>query len=185
MTEEVASTGLYRSARTAVDLAGYLGDMTLGLPPLLKPEEAASQALAVYENSGRTGATFSLYFGDMIGQPLYSVSLWPEFGETPSSSLVSFQLQPFIEQRLDLLRDPRCGVGLWYNADDDTIFVDVVAVLPDRKEAEDLAFRYDQIAIFDLLNLDEIATGGSGGIPVDIPLAANRLPQINQQEKHL
>ncbi len=140
--------------------------------------------LALYEESGREGATFSLRFGDLRGQPLYAVSLYPERTRRSTGNAVSNHiLQLFIADNLDLLTNPRCSVGLWYNADEDVTYRDVVAALPDRQEAIMLALQYDQIAIFDLLNLNEIETGGTGDIPADSPPAAHRLPQINQQEE--
>ena len=91
----------------------------------------------------------------------------------------SYILQVFISQNLHLLDDPRCGVGLWYNAEDDATYRDIVAILSDRQEAIALAAKYNQIAIFDLQTLTEIKTDGIGDTPAELPPAAERLPQIN------
>ncbi len=173
-------------AAKAADLTENFSENPAVLPSLLGSDEAADRMLVFYEESGREGATFSLHFGDMRGQPLYAVSLYPERARRSTGNAVSARiLQLFITDNLDLLADSRCSVGLWYNEDEDVTYRDIIAALPDRQEAMTLALRYDQIAIFDLLNLNEIETGGTGNIPSDIPPAADRLPQMNQQEEQL
>lgn len=175
---------------TAEDLASFLADPDGYI--LRNPVEAgkaADEIVALYEKSGREGATFSLRFGDMSGQPLYSVSVYPERELKLPGNIVEIDiLQLFIRVNLDLLsdpNDPRCGVGLWYNADANVTYCDVVAILPNRQEAIDLAARYDQIAIFDLHTLTEIGTGGVGNTPADMPPESQRLPKINSEEEHL
>ena len=113
----------------AEDLVSYLTDpVGLALPELSSVEEAASRTAALYEQSGRTGATFSLRFGDMRGQSLYSVSLWPEHGRRVTGDTVKLRvLQVFIMENADLLGDPRGNIGLWYNTDENVIYLDVVA----------------------------------------------------------
>ena len=147
-------------------------------------EEAASRIVALYEQSGRIGATFSLRFGDMRGQSLFSVSLWPERGRRVKGDAVKLRvLEAFIMGNLDTLDNPRGSIGLWYNADDNLTYLDVVATLPSRHEAVALAFQYDQIAIFSLEALDEIETGGTGNTPAELPPAAERLPKVDLQEE--
>lgn len=167
----------------AETLASYLADPGgFALPKLSSAEDAASQTIALYEQSGRTGATFSLRFGDMSGLPLYSVPLWPECEEKFTGTLSSRILQVFITQNLHLLDDPRCGVGLWYNTEDSVTYRDIVAIVSDRQEAIDLATRYSQIAIFDLLTLTEIEIGGAESISVELPPVDERLPNGHSQE---
>lgn len=169
----------------AENLASYLVDPAgLALPELSNVEEAASRIVALYEQSGRTGATFSLRFGDMRGQPLFSVSVWPERGRRVKGDAVKLRvLEVFIMGNLDLLNDPRGSIGLWYNADDNLTYLDIVATLPSRHEAVVLASQYDQIAIFSLEALDEIETGGTGNTPAELPPAAERLPKVDLQEE--
>lgn len=174
----------------AKNLIAFLTDPDgLRLKEPLEAEEAARRILALYEESGREGATLNLRFGNMSDQPLYSVSVYPERElKLPGSIVESDILQLFIKVNLDLLgdpNDPRCGVGLWYNADADVTYCDIVAVLPNRQEAIDLAAQYDQLAIFDLHTLTEIETGGAGNTPADMPPVSQRLPKINSEEEHL
>ncbi len=165
----------------AESLSSYLANSEgLALPELAEAEAAASQTIALYEQSGRVGATFSLRFGDMSGQPLYSVSLWPELGRKVVGDTVKPRvLQSFIMENRELLNDPRGCVGLWYNADENAAYLDITAALPNQQEAKQLAAQYNQIAIFDLKALAEIETGGTGDTPADMPTAAERWPQID------
>ncbi len=170
----------------AEDLVSFLADPNgLRLKEPLEAEKAAKQILALYERSGREGATFNLRFGDMSGRPLYSVSLWPERGTQPSDNEISVRLiQDFIEANSDVLKDlndPRCGIGLWYDASENVVYLDIVALLPDRLEAIRLAELYDQIAIFDLTALTDVETGGTGNSPADMPPVTKRLPSVNSK----
>lgn len=171
--------------RTPEDLVSLLSDPGgLATREPLDAPEAAKQILALYEASGREGATFSLRFGDMSHQPLYAVSVYPERARKSAGDTVSVHiLELFIMENSDLLDDPRCSIGLWYNADEDVTYRDIVATLPSRHEATGLALQYDQIAIFDLLSLIEIETGGSGNTPADIPPVTERLPKSSAQKE--
>ena len=165
----------------AESLSSYLANSAgLALPELTEAEKAASQTIALYEQHGRVGATFSLRFGDMNGQPLYSVSLWPERGRKVVGDTVKLRvLQVFIMENMDLLNDPRGCIGLWYNADENVTYLDIAATLPSQQEAQELAVQYDQIAIFDLKTLAEIETRGTGNTPTDMPHPTERWPQID------
>ncbi len=173
--------------RVAENLVSYLADPdNFVLPQPVEVDNAAEQILRLYEESGREGATFSLYFGNMSRKPLYSVSVWPDRGTQPSDNQMSVSvIQDFIEANSDVLKelkDPRCGIGLWYNADDNAVYLDIVALLPSRLEAVALAMQYDQIAIFDLKTLTDIETGGTGNGPLVMPPATERMPGMRFQE---
>ena len=184
MTEEVVIAGLGNFPREAADLADYLSNTSAALPPVLEPEEAAKQTLAFYEESGREGATFSLRFGDMRGQLLFAVSVYPDRSlKLPGGVLEIDTLLLFIQVNINLLSDPRCSLGLW--SSEAVTYCDVVALLPNKQEAMALAAQYDQIAIFDLYTLTEIGTGGTGNTPSDVPPDAERLPEINSEEEPL
>jgi len=170
--------------RVAKDITSYLDDPdNLVLPQPVSADDAAEQILGLYEKSERDGATFSLHFGNMQNQPLYSVSVWPERGTQPSDNEISVRLiQDFIEANSDVLKelnDPRCGIGLWCDASENVVYLDIVALLPDRMDAVRLAELYDQIAIFDLVALTDVETGGTGNSPADMPPVTKRLPSVN------
>ena len=128
----------------------------------------------------------SLRFGDMSGQPLFSVSLWPERSRKIAGNAVKLRiLHVFIAENMALLDDPRGSIGLWYNAGENLIYLDIVATLPSRQEAVSLALQYDQIAIFDLEALNEVETGGTGNTPADIPADGKRFPEMIPTRKEL
>ena len=115
----------------AKDLRAYLSNRRTGLPKPIPAEEAVTQIERLHGEKG--GATFSLYFGDVVGQELFAVSLYPERSVQVRGRFVSARrLRAFLGQNQDLLSDPRNSVGIWYNEDDDTTYLDVTATLPDR-----------------------------------------------------
>ena len=127
-------------------MASFLADPGgFTLPELMEVTEATDELLALYESSGSKGATYSLRFGDMAGQPYYSVSVWPEREIISRKVSVTYSgsVHAFIQDNLALFADPRCCVGLWYNADDKVTYLDIVAVLPERQVAVALAKQYN------------------------------------------
>lgn len=100
--------------RIAENLASFLtAPDEFILPELMEVAEAAGKLLALYESSGGEGATYSLRFGDMTGQPYYSVSLWPERGATSRRVSVAYSasVRSFIQDNLALLADKMlCGI---------------------------------------------------------------------------
>jgi hypothetical protein len=160
----------------AKDLRTYLSNRRTRLPRPISVEKAVAQIERLHRESG--GATFSLYFKDVVGQELFAVSLYPERSVQVRGRFVpARRLQAFLMQNQDLLRDPRNTVGTWYNEDDDTTYLDVTATLPDREQAITLGRQYNQIAVYDLLHEEEIATGGTGEPLPEAPPDTHRLPQ--------
>jgi hypothetical protein len=160
----------------ARDLRTYLSNRRTRLPKPVPVEEAVAQVEQLHEAHG--GATFSLYFGNVLGQELYAVSLYPERSVQVRGRFVpARRLQAFLTLNQDLLHDPRNAIGTWYNEDDNTTYLDVSAMLPDREQAISLARQYNQIAIYDLLQEEEIETGGTGEPLLEAPPELQRLPQ--------
>lgn len=157
-------------------------DADTRLPKLTEVEQAADQILLLLEK--HDGVTFSLYFGDMSRQELYAVSLYPERGKRASGRKISLNiLRQFIRDNLDLLIKPENNIGLWYSSGRDKLHRDISAALPSRQEAINLAQQYNQIAIFDLANAEEILTGGSGKLMPDWPPEGERLPSLKRREE--
>ncbi len=130
----------------ADNLTAYLSDATLALPPALEVELLTRQVaswLATHE-----GATFNLFFGNMAGQALYAVSLYPERSVVfPGRAVPEDLLRRFIQDNQDLLADPRNSIGIWYSAALDAVYLDVSATLPDRAEAVSLGEWYNQTRV--------------------------------------
>src|SRR5438132_31108 len=90
----------------ARDLPEYLSNSTTRLPRRLSLRQIAQQVRDAHARSG--GASVHPYFGDLEGQALFAVSLYPERtirinGREISSELVA----AFCRQNADLLQDPR------------------------------------------------------------------------------
>jgi hypothetical protein len=108
---------------------------------------------------------------------VYAVSLYPERTRRVKGRTVDAErLRAFIADNLDLLRDPRNSVGLWYSEEEAQTYVDVSATLPDKATAVTMGQAYNQIAIFDLKRMELIDVGGDGSPLADLPLATQRLP---------
>ncbi|HYN88412.1 MAG TPA: hypothetical protein VER55_07770 [Ardenticatenaceae bacterium] len=146
------------------------------LPPRADVEEAIRQVEVLHQ--ANDGSTFNLYFGDLAGQSLYAVSLYPDRGIVlEGKSIPQSLLRSFVLSNQDLLRDPRLSVGTFFDSESNTTYLDVSATLADRQQAIELGQRYNQISIFDLGTFEEIPTGGTGTTIPNLPPAAERLPQ--------
>lgn len=153
----------------------------MALPPTLAVNSLARQVaswLMFHE-----GATFDLFFGNMAGQNLYAVSLYPERSVViPGGTIPEGLLQKFIEDNQDLLSDPRNSIGLWYSDTLQAIYLDVSVTLPDKAEAVMLGERYNQEAIYDLGRDEVLDTGGTGEWRVGWSNEADRLPPLQPQK---
>ena len=142
---------------------------------MIPVDEASRQISALHRTHG--GSTFNVYFGDLSGEPLYAVSVYPERSRILSQEELDPEIvQHFIVDNLDLLEDPRNNVGTWLNRDDGDTYLDVASALPSREQAVGLARRYNQIGIFDLRVSELLEIGGTGGPPSDLPPLEQRLP---------
>ncbi len=104
--------------RTATDLPDYLSDPDATLPEPFALDAMAAHIVRLHHQNG--GATFSLYFGDLSGQPLFAVSVFPEASAIESGPFISpFSVHGFIQENHHLLLDPRNNVGTWYNNTED------------------------------------------------------------------
>ncbi|HEY7064238.1 MAG TPA: hypothetical protein VII06_22350 [Chloroflexota bacterium] len=149
------------------------------LPPALDLDAVAAQAAALHRANG--GATVNLCYGDLAGQDLYVVVVYPELSETvPGPDLDAARIRQFIADHLALLSDPRNNVGTWVDDDGNSV-LDVSSALPDRAQAIALAQQYNQMGVFDLAQMETIDTGGTGAVPAGLPPVEQRLPPIPAQ----
>ncbi len=102
-----------RIPRMARSLNEYLTPgATKRLPEMQAPSDIAQKALRFHQEHG--GSTFNLFFGNLAGQSLYAVSVYPERSRRiPGRLLTDDALMLFIKGNMDLLSDPRCSVGTW------------------------------------------------------------------------
>jgi hypothetical protein len=163
--------------QAANSLTDYLLDVTKALPVSLRADVASEQIVTLHEEHG--GATFNLHFGNLSGQKLFAVSLYPKRGLRIAGDRLSSRLiEAFIKRNTDLLDDPRCAVGTWFDEESGYTYLDITATLPDKKLALELGRQYNQIAIFDLERSEIIDTGGDGSVIEDMLTETERLPPL-------
>jgi len=166
----------------ANNLTAYLNDPNAALPSPLAVEALAQQVTSWL--TAHEGATFNLFFGNMAGQSLYAVSLYPERSVVlPGRDVPEDLLRKFIEDNQDLLADPRNSIGLWYSDTLHAIYLDVSATLPDRAEAVSLGEWYNQEAIYGLGQDEVLDTGGTGEWHEGWSSELERLPPLQRQQK--
>ena len=119
------------------------------------------QILKLTQDNG--GATWNFTNGSLVGTEAYSVSTHLDRTKTlPANELTAETLSAYISDNHDLLNDSNNSLGTWN--DNGTLYLDVVTTLEDREQAIALGKKHNQKAIFDLKNLEEIPTGGTGEI---------------------
>ncbi len=129
------------------------------------------------------GASIHPCFGDLKGQSLYCASLYPERTvRITGRELPAELIAAYYRRNADLLEDPRLIIGTWYNAEEDTTYIDVSAVFTQRDEAVLLATTYNQWAIYDLAYENEMAVGGNGEELSEMPPEDQRLPLLRREE---
>jgi len=151
--------------RKASSLTEYLSDPGgFDAPLVYNADDAAEQSYRLYEESGREGATFSLYFGNLLDQPLFAVGLLPDCFPLPEPGrkIEPRDLRAFVRGNQELLSHPAHSIGLWYDATGDQVFMDVSLILADQEEAIALGIQHDQKPIFDLQTGEVLLLEGTG-----------------------
>jgi hypothetical protein len=166
----------------ARDLHSYLADSEAGLPRRIPVGRLSEEIARRHQDDG--GVTINPRFGNLTGQSLFAVSLYPDRSVIQAGrSLEPAHVAAFIRQHADLLRDPRNCIGTWYDELGDVTYLDITAVLSDRLEALRLAVRFNQVGMYDLGSAVEISTGGTGAEPEDAPADAERLPPMPRRQR--
>jgi hypothetical protein len=142
---------------------------------MIEVAEAAEAIVVLHDADG--GATFSLHHGNLVGQKLFALSIYPERSEQfIGRSIPRDLLVAFVGRNLDLLADPRVSVGTWSNDEDGHTYLDIVVAVPSRQRAIALAKRYNQVGAYDLERRSFIKTGGTGLPAAGVPPERDRLP---------
>ena len=161
----------------ATDIVTFLSGRSRELPQLIEVDEAVRYTLVLHQ--ANEGATFNMYFGDLAGQRLYAVSLYPDRSVVIEGKQIPLAvLRRFFLDNRDLWVDPQVSVGTWFSTDGNMTYLDISATIPDRELAIQLGKKYNQTSIFDLFNLEEIQTGGTGEAVPNLPPADERLPKF-------
>lgn len=167
--------------RPAKNLLDYLSKPAMVLPEM---EAIESFVQNIQRRHELGGSTSSRYFGNAAGQNLYAVSVYPDrTALIPGRNIPTALLRAFIQANRVLLEDARNAVGTWYNREEDSTYLDITTLLPERAEAISLAMQYNQIAIYDLARQAEIATDGTGEEIDGLPPVAERLAPLKRQRR--
>jgi hypothetical protein len=104
-----------------------------------------------YDSHSKThGSTVSLIYGNMVGQKLYSVSIYPDRTIELWTPPTRQQLFSFALANLDLLLKPAHALGSFLNDWTLTHELDVVVLSSDCDTALDLGLRSNQKSIYSL-----------------------------------
>jgi hypothetical protein len=123
---------------------------------------AVDTALALYSKPGSTGATVSLFDGNMAGRKLYAVSIYPKrtlILKTPPDKRVFFA---YALENLARLRKPGHALGIWNNQTKARHELDVVVCCRELAEAIALGRRAGQLCIYNLETGKEIYIDAGG-----------------------
>jgi hypothetical protein len=125
------------------------------------------------------GSTINAVHGDLGGTNSYSVSIFPEVSTPiPGKTVTKQQIHDHAAKAkaagLDT-SNANLSIGTWYDEEAGVTVLDVVFTTTDRERAIELGKQFNQKAIFDLANFEEISTGGTGEAIGGLPPMEERL----------
>ena len=71
-------------------------------------------------------------------------------------------IKDFMEKNKDILADKNNYLGTWYDTESGAISLDISRNIQDTNEAVKFATEHNEKAIWDVANMTEISTGGTG-----------------------
>lgn len=89
-------------------------------------------------------------------------SQWISEADTKDPAKRQAAIKDFMEKNKDVLSDPNNFLGTWYDTESKRISLDISRCVEDKDAAITMGQEYNQIAIWDVANFEEIPTGGSG-----------------------
>lgn len=114
----------------------------------------------VKSHNKKGGATFHPLTGDLLNTDNYAVSChldneWIIKGKLVNTSIIKDYLECFV----DIINsNNNVCIGTWYNESNNSTYIDCVTIVKDKFKALKLAKQHNQLAIFNLKTLQEIAT---------------------------
>lgn len=152
------STGSLKE-RNPDKLARQVGDSAEHLCSL---ENAVSLLSAVAEMSATLhakshGSTVSTTEGNLLGRPLFAVSIYPQKSIALSKALTRDLAFAFAILNADLLLLSDHALGTWFDSERNRHVLDVVVCVPLLNRAISLGLDHGQRAIFDLKEAREIS----------------------------
>ncbi len=146
-------------------------------------ESQSENHFADEATGGVLGSTYTLDGQNQVGQPKASVSIFNERskivkGKMSQQEMVQI-LNEFKEANKDIFEgnEDVLSIGTYYDAQSDQTFIDVSAVV-DKKAAVSLGEQYNQVSVFALDTMEEIATGGDGKVVEGLKPEIDRVADI-------
>lgn len=141
-----------------------VGGITTVTPKNLVSQIKSSGSLdEIVSSINEGGVTFDVANSqNKGGQPLYSVSVYPERSKTFEGKLNKSDIVQYVLDNFDLLTRKNHNLGGWYDTDAKKLWLDVAATIKDKNKAIELGRQHNQKAIFSLGDFTEIPTGGTG-----------------------
>lgn len=154
----------------------------LGEYPKTIDEEAISGDYEdddIFELINEGGITFDIVRNiEYKGEPFTSVSLFPERSELIEGDVNVLEILKYVRANSDLLTKKNNALGGWYDTEDKKLWLDIVTLVKDQEKAIELGKEFNQKAVFDLEEFEEIQTGGTGEVFKNMPSIEERLALI-------
>ncbi len=130
------------------------------------------------------GSTFNLAKGRSLGgKQVYIASIYPDRSLVLDHAPSQDDVAGFIRQNQEILSNPENSVGTWEDKDSGKTYLDVSVATPDKKFAEFLGKKFNQISVWDSENKAAIPTGGNGEPVADLGSPETRVAQTAQEFK--
>ena len=174
---------LYEKLGT-IEKSGYASEGFFKGSKQIQGQVSKSQKLEeqVANHKEYDGSTYSLTEGNLIGKPAASVSIFNErrLG-VPTKNITTKILSDFVNKNSDLYKgnEDVLALGTWWDSKVGETVIDVVAALP-KKDAIQLGKDYNQKAVFDLENLEDIETGGTDEVIEGLKPEIERVEDIRK-----
>ena len=153
-------------------------------PEQTQKYSSAKQVENHFEDQENKGSTFTLDGVNQAGQDKTSVSIFPERSKIVEGDIAAEDLDAFVRDNNDLFEgnEDVISVGTWYDSESNQTYIDVAATV-DREIGIELGKQYNQKAVWDLKNMEEIDTGGTGTAEADLKPEAERISDIRNLVK--
>lgn len=89
-------------------------------------------------------------------------SQWLQGDDVTDPAKRETAIKSFMEKNKDVLSDPHNYLGTWYDTESGAISLDISRNIANKNEAVKFATAHNEKAIWDVKNMAEINTGGTG-----------------------
>lgn len=171
---DVSQNAIDTFGESIVNFANELFPSEKSIIPVLEAQVA---------NHAENGGSTFLKGSNVGGLPFNSVSIFPERTVIiPGKDITVADLKSFRDKNSDILKDNEdiLAVGTWFDSSSDSTYLDIAVVLPNSQleVAKSLGDLYNQKAIFNLENFEEIGLSGTGEAVEGMVSEADRIASL-------